>query len=463
MMEVGPLFEDAVGAQLLTSVLTSPSIIKERHDTLDFENHVYIRHDVRLVVAIDRLPLAPDIEDRRPAPYPAWGTSVLQASLGRVVVPLGDLDRHSRATTHITDERGDLVPLFTSSELNTMLGSGLVCFAAKLHPDLSAELIQHIRGIPLQADANLRPARTDPQKAADAAFDKACEELLGKYPAEGLKLLEALEFRVALAAITSAVQLVVAVDPKQGQTRVFSYSYFRPITPHVPLDGTSTQRRRSVLRLVRRYVRRSGSTNLQIDLGPVGACERYQLTADAPFDTWFASARLDRADEAGTAPERVDATQKFRISYTRTAPQKPWFGVLRVQLRTVYTGVTRASVYGSKFLAGCAVLGTLRVILDPAHTLISNNTDAAAALLLLFPGVAASAVAGAARNTLTATLQFPMRLTLYAMSLASFVLATAAAFRLAGCWNIALWIFISALMCFAAVVMHRRARVWEVK
>jgi hypothetical protein len=458
MMDVGPIFEDAVGAQLLTAVLTMPSIVKERHDKLDFENHVYIRHDVRLVVAVDRLPLSPDTQEGRIAPYPAWGTSVLQAGQGRVVVPLGDLDRHSRATTHITDEQGDLVPLFTSGELNTMLGSGLVCFAAMVIPNLAPELIQHLRKIPLEADVGLDPAGTDPQVAADQAFERACVNLLANHGSEGLKLLRDFEFRLALAAITSAVQLVVAVDPKQGQTRVFSYSYVRPITALTTADIAQGQPLLKRWRLVRRYWSRSGSTNLKIDLGPVGGCERYQLTASAPFDTWFAKAHMDRANATS---ELIDTSQKFRISYTHMSSQNAWSAVLRVKLMTVYTGVTRASVYASKFLAVCAIAGTIRVVLAPGHTLIADNTDAAASLLLLFPGIAASAVAGAARNTLTATLQFPMRITLWSMSLASFVLATAAAFRLGGVADIVLWGLVSAFMCLAAFGLHLRARQWD--
>ena len=42
------------------------------------------------------------------------------------MVPLGDLDRHSRATTHVTDEADEIVPLFTASKLDELLGGGLV-------------------------------------------------------------------------------------------------------------------------------------------------------------------------------------------------------------------------------------------------------------------------------------------------------------------------------------------------
>jgi hypothetical protein len=170
---------------------------------------------------------------------------------------------------------------------------------------------------------------------------------------------------------------------------------------------------------------------------------------------------MERAGAASSVSDPVDTSQKFRLSYTQTSSLTPWSGILRVELTTVYTGVARASVYASKFLAACAIAGTIRVLLEPDHTLIGSETDAAASLLLLFPGVAASAVAGAARNTLTATLQFPMRLTLWCMSLASFFLATAAAFRLDGIPNIALWGLVTAFMCLAAFVLHRRSREWS--
>jgi hypothetical protein len=480
-MEAGPVFEDAIGAQFLTQVLTLPSIIKERHDTLEFENHLYIRHNVRLVVAIDRLPDPPDPGHRTPAPYPAWGTNVLRASHGRVVVPLGDLDRHSRATTHITDEADRLVPLFTASELNGFLSSGLVAFAAVLIPDLDERLVEHLRSIPAKAGANPRPAVYNPQDAADAAFEAACKELLDKFDVKGLELLKAFEFRLALAAITSAVQLVIEVDPERGRTRVFSYSFYRPISS-APVEESRTRLRIPWKRpRPIRAFKRLGTTSFQIDLGPVGGCERYQLNAEAPFDTWFASAEMYRgrgraeasdaahpfgshgqgaSTSADTSGEQIDTSQRFRINYTRASSSGPWSGVLRVQLRTVYTGVTRASVYASVFLAVGALVGTWHVIEAPKHLLIKENTEAVAALLLLFPGIAASAVAGVARNTLTATMQFPMRLMLWGMSCGSFVLATAAAFGLGGHENVALWVVVTAGICLAAIGLFWRSRTW---
>lgn len=210
-----------------------------------------------------------------------------------------------------------------------------------------------------------------------------------------------------------------------------------------------------------RYVARSGTTVLTIDLGPMGGCERYHLSADAPFDTWFANARMERADGVRQGADTVDTSQEFRLSYTQTSSKSPWSGSLRVELRTVYTGVARASVFASAFLALCAVAGLLRVCLASDHVVIPENTDAAASLLLLFPGVAASAVAGAARNTLTATLQLPMRFTLWCMSLASFVLATAAAFGLEGIPSIVLWSLATGFMCLAAGILHWRSRQWR--
>ena len=484
-MKAGPIFEDAIGAQFLTTVLSQPSIIKERHDTLEFENHLYIRHKVRLVVAIDRLPEPPDPRQRTPAPYPAWGENVLRASHGGIVVPLGDLDRHSRATTHITDEAGRLVPPFTAGDMNEYLGSGLVAYAAIVIPQLSEPLVSHLRQIPAKAAANLKPAGANPQDAADEAFEDTCGELLTKFDQQALELLRRFEFRLALATITAAVQLVIEVDPQEGPTRVFSYSFYRPIAsirrpPRSKSWLHMTWRRPRPIRAFTRL----GTTSLQIDLGPVGGCERYQLDAEAPFDTWFSGATMHRGgeyDKSGgprrgndvpqsddsysdeedtTAPQKIDVSQRFRISYTHTSSREPWSGILRLRLKTVYTGVTRASVYGSLFLAAGALLGTWHVLEARKHLLLAENVDAVAAVLLLFPGVAASAVAGAARNTLTATMQFPMRLALWGMSCGSFVLATAAAFRVGGTANVLLWIVVSAGICLTALGLFWRSRTW---
>jgi hypothetical protein len=475
-----PVFEDAVGAQLLTSVLTLPSIVRERHDTLTFLNHIYIRHDVRLVVNIDGLPARQGPEGGGVSYHPWGGQRILQNKSGQVVVPLGDLDRHSRATTHITDESGSIIPLFTASELNELLGQGLVAYAGRVLTDMPSGLVHHLRQIPVEASAASFPAAMAPQEAADEAFDNACQRLLFKYSQEGLKLLEEPSFRLALGVITSATQMVVAVDPSDDRTRVLSYSYVRPINPSIakPRPPKRFKRirwfmRRTVRRVwplrrllrfwsrVGRYISRSGTTKLNIDLGAVGGCERYHLTADAPFDTWFANAQIHRADGVDGEIEDVDTSQEFRLTYARMSSPVPWSGALQVDLRTVYTGVVRASVYGSAFLAACAIAGTLRVILEPEHVLLGKETDAAASLLLLFPGIAASAVAGAAQNTLTATLQFPMRLTLWIMSLLSFVLAVSAAFSLGGISNIVLWSAATAFMLVAAGAMRLRSRQWR--
>lgn len=454
-MKAGPVFEDSIGAQLLTDVLTMSSNIKERHDTLEFVNHIYIHHSVRLVVNVDRGPSTPRGGQMDQAAYRAWGAAPLRTDTGRVVLPLGYLDRHSRATTHITDESGEIVPLFTAKELNHWLGSGLVCYADKALPGLTPDLVQHLREIPHKAALNLRPADLKPQTAADQAFDSTCRELLEEFPAEAVPLLKTLPFRLALAVVTNSVQLVVEVDPEEGSTRVFSYSYIRPINPQH--DGS----RRSRWDTFWRLLSKSGTTNLEVDLGPMGGCERYHLSADAPFDTWFAGATMERTDVVGQASEAVDTSRQFRLSYTQTDSLTPWSGLLRVDLRTVYTGVARAGVYASVFLLLCVVAGLVRVCLADDHALIPQDTDAAASLLLLFPGIAASAVAGAAGNTLTATLQFPIRLTLWCMSLISFVLATAAAFRLGGVCSIVLWALATAAMLAATITLQVRAKKWD--
>ena len=165
-METGwPLFEDSVGAQLLTAVLTSSTLIKERHDSLEFLNHVYLRHHVRVVVAVDRLvgstSRGSGYQDVGPGGAPSTS---LRTWHGRVVLPLTALDRHGRATTHVTNESGDLVPLFTSHDLNILFGGGLVSFASRvLAKPAPAGLAAHLRQVPWKASNQLRPAGMDPR------------------------------------------------------------------------------------------------------------------------------------------------------------------------------------------------------------------------------------------------------------------------------------------------------------
>jgi hypothetical protein len=330
---------------------------------------------------------------------------------------------------------------------------------------MTDDLAHYLRQIPVTASIDLKSTDLTPEEAADDAFDDTCEALLGEFSTAAPKLLSNLEFRLALAAITSSAHLIVEVDPAAGPTRVLTYSYVRPITPRRRSHQHQGFLRRRA-RLLSRYVLRSGTAKLVVDLGAMGGCDRYRLTAEAPFDTWFADAEIARTDgrpndDSTVDCETIDTSQGFRLSYTKMSSPTPWLGALRVELRTVYTGVARASVYATAFLAACAIAGLLRVVFSDDHTLINGNTDAAASLLLLFPGIAASAVAGVAPNKLTATLQFPMRFTLWTMSLASFSLAVATGFGLKGVPNLALWAVVTAFTCAVAVILRFRSRAWD--
>jgi hypothetical protein len=488
-----PSVEDSIGAQLLTTVLAQPPIIKERHDTLTFVNHLYIRHDVRLVIALDRFPPPQGLQDERLNASPLWRSEALPAEAGRIVVPLGDLDRHSRATTHVLDEANVLVPLMASDELNKLLGSGLVAFAAQAlgGKRLDDGLVQYLRKLPTEttdrtvADAEtLRKlsteaadrtvADTETQEAADSAFDFAIARLL-YFGQDGFELAKRLEFRYALAAITSSVQLVVQLDPADGLTRVLSYSYFRPIpsvrrrssTKRGPVRAVVWEVIRlvwEVIRRTRRYFTRLGTMSLRVELGSIGRCERYELTAESPFDTWFKRATMIKGlpVEGKAVQVSVSCSQRFRIRYSRAPSEAPWSGALAIELRSVYTGVARASVYGATFLAVCGIVGALRVWTTHGHVL-THSTDPGVALLVLFPGIASSVVAGASRNTLTTTIQLPMRLTLWVGSVASFVLATAVAFELHGPASLILWTFDAVIMSLAALSLFRQSLGWRTK
>ena len=190
-----------------------------------------------------------------------------------------------------------------------------------------------------------------------------------------------------------------------------SYRYERPLVSdehgEERRSSTGTSRARKYFRLAQSFWDRAGTTNMRITLGEIGGCERYQLEAEAPFDTWFARANITRGDVSEGASETVDTSQVYRLTYTRTARAAVWSPVLRIDLRSVFTGVARTSVYASAFLAACCVFGTIRVLFASNHAFLDSNTDAGASVLLLFPGIAASLLAVPARHTLTATVQFP--------------------------------------------------------
>lgn len=455
-----PMFEDAVGAQLLSAVLQPQpqTLIKERHDSLEFLNHVYLRHHVRVVVAVDRLPgsVTGEIETEVLAPH-GVPSPFLRTWQGRLVVPLTSLDRHSRTTTHVTNESGDLVPLFTTHDLSILFGGGLVSFANQiLKRPVQAALDPVLRQIPWKA-SRLEPAGAEPQAAAEASFDDAYSDVISVVP-DGRALVRTPEFYAALRVVTGGVPLVVELNPDKGPTRILSYRYVRrlELDPRAEPTEAATNPVHRVWKKIHHFKNNAGTAPMSIALGPVDECERYQLEADAPFDTWFAQA--DIKSIGAKTPEEVDTSQRFRLTYTKTSHEILRSPELTIDLRAVFTGVARTSVFASAFLAICCVLGTIRVITNSDHVFLDSDTDAGASLLLLFPGVVASLLASSARHTLTATVQFPMRFTLLCMSLVSFALAAATAVRASGVWNMILWMTVTVVTCLVAYVLWQRGK-----
>lgn len=458
MPESGPRFKDSSGADLLAAIMQRSAAVRERHDSLEFLNHAYLRHTVRLVVDIGgeagryTQSTPPGTEAR--ALVEAPGT--LRTWYGRVVVPLAALDRHSRATTHVTNEAGEIVPLFTTDELHLMLGGGLVSYAARaLGYPPSTELSVELRKIPSRAARELQPAAVDTHEAADKAFDTIFNDLL-TYP-DGFELLRSSDFRAALEVITRTQHLVVALDPEKGPVRVLAYEFMRPLTRRRTRASELNSLERRWLKL-RRLWTHSGTIRATVSLGPIGDCGSYQLDADAPFDTWFASATLTSGAPGDTSPSDVDTSLFYRLHSWRRTHVTDALGELEVDLRCVFTGIARTSVFASAFLTLCCLLGTLRVLLAHDHTFLASDTDAGASVLLLFPGVAATFLAAPAAHTLTATMQFPLRFIMWAMCAASFALAAATAIRLSGTLNIALWLSITGMTAAGALILRHRGK-----
>jgi hypothetical protein len=440
--------------------MTWQGLIKERHDSLEFLNHVYLQHNVRLIVAVDRLarPASTDAELAATIPE-ASSMASLKTWYGRVVVPLSALDRHSRATTHVTNEAGEIVPLFTSNELNRLLGGGLVSYAERaLGAPVPGALSSVLRDAPREASGGLEPAGVSAQTAADRAFESARDKILN-CDAAGVEILRSLEFRTALRLCTGSEQLVVALDLSKGPVRALSYSFNRPLL----LDEHDDEP--PPLYSLRRYGRdlsrfwsKAGTTTMTVALGQIGACDRYRLDASAPFDTWFAGAQLMTGSVAQSTEVEVDTSQRFRLSHSVPTKVSDWAAALRIDLRLVFTGVTRSSVYASLILAIACLGGLARVAFADDHLFLASDLDAGASVLLLFPGIAASLLATPTSHTLTATVQFPMRLALWSMGFMSFVLAAATALRLSGLANVLVWSLVTAYVWFIAIALRRRRR-----
>jgi hypothetical protein len=479
-------FSDAVGAELITAVVRPTRELKERHDSLVFLNHTSLRHEVRVVVS-----LTPSYEVFADGHAAGHRSDMIMTSSGRILVPIATLDRHSRSVPVVRNEYGEEVPILASYEIDDLFGGGLVAYAAKIlgPTGLEVGLESCLRDAALLTVARSLSSGDPPDRSVFETGMTAIQEAILEHGDAGLRLLATKEFLQALAVVAGAVPLVVALDPRRGGRRILTFAFHRPLVlgrsrsarqPAVaakPDQGSASDTStagnaliatsRSVpgfthaittstpFRFLQRYWRRGGTIELTIPLGMVAGCDRYMLSAEAPFDTWFADGRIDIAGQVGKRSDPVDTSGLYRLNYL-SSRSSAGAGILRLDLRAVYTGVARISVIGSSLLAVGCLLGTLRVVLARHHVFLPANADSATSVLLLFPGVAAALLATPGAHTLTATLQFPMRFMLWSLSLVSFVLALSAGMRVSSWRDIALWSGASVLTSIVAVVLRWR-------
>lgn len=472
-------FEDALGAHLLTMFHTRASYLGARHDDITIINHLYAEQSIRVVLSLDRAfgALGPEwsFADPKPDRRP-WG-SALQTYQGQLVIPLAALDLDSRFTTHVTSESGDIVPLLGEDVVDRLVASGLVAFASEvIRGPMPPELENHLRETPRRAgDGEVRSRRAADQRLHQAAFDRELDLLADKSPHFVLPLMRDPKFMAALATAVGARMLVIAADPTKGPYRAFSFTVRRPLARDIRAAGGLGRRRpgsshpsptwsglmapidflQSLLRKLHVYVLRAGTQLVMIELGDIGGCRSYQLNVDAPFDTWFAEGSM--YDEARRRVDTADTSHLLALRYLKRSFEGRRPAVLGFDLRSVYTGVARTSVWASLFLIIVIAAGFIRILVSKEHVLLAEDTDAGASLLLLFPGVAASMLATPAPHTLTATVQFPLRFTLWGLSFLTFVLASATAVGVRGIAAVFLWASVLMVTVVVGVVLRVRA------
>lgn len=459
------MFSDSVGADLLTAIASLDTLVRERHDFLEFASQSKLRHEVRVTIGLDAPALVAE-------PYPAtlgsadgWAPGGAVAPASPVIVPLATLDRRGQAAPRVRDEGGKEVPLLTSFELGRLLGGGLVAFGSRAlgERSMSAELELLLRRLPLAFDWERHVSLDARSRQAldDEAFGAVQQQLLAFE--EGFTLLRTLEFMQALKVASSTMPLVVLLDPREGVRRILTLSFERSmLTTRELLSGYGHEElvRRpkdaiDALRFVGDFWRKGGTADVFVPVGVIGGCERYLLEVDAPPGTWFAQGRVGRMTPTGPLSRLADCSQRFRLTYD-LRDSAPSIGFLTVNVRALPTGLVRIALIGARFTVLCLVLGLLRVVLSPDHTFFAPGSGTAASVLLLFPGLAAASLITPAKHGLAARLQYPFRLLIWWLAGICFAVAMSSALGLDGWTNVVMWaVCVLAALAAATGIDHR--------
>jgi len=190
-------------------------------------------------------------------------------------------------------------------------------------------------------------------------------------------------------------------------------------------------------------------------LGDISGASSYTLEAVAPDDTWFPEAYV--CHDSSSA--RADTSPLMRLVYTADGGvEKPARLVATIHARA--TGVIRAGVFAAWLVVFTCVFGLVRSLSQPGHVLAPEpGTASAIGILLLFPGIAAVITSKPAPHTLTATLQFPTRLSLWALATTCYFLAVATAIGVSGISCLAVWAAATAFAAVSTGVLTVRAAV----
>ena len=450
--QVGTL-EQAVGVALLNMAEHLWDLVPHRSETVEILDHDRAIRRVTLQVdlhtfageATERWPPEEEIPDRINRPH-------LRRTLvrwrGRILVPLTLLRYRSDDSPHVTNESGELVPRLPENELRTFLRAGLIAIArtAVGRQPLEPSLFSYLWETDVPTHRVIRTFVQGPALVAD------------------------LSFRTAMRYTTGYRYLVVPVHPDKGSRRVFTYKYIQPINERgdlqpdriPPIDEHPATRgsiRRTVANFYDRF-QQSGQTVVNIPLGDISDCRRYELEVAAPYDTLYDRAWMGlRSDLEGTVDViACDCSHRTKVRFSADNEPIPKMGILTAQLYAQRTGVIRSSTLSAPFTLLVLSLGALDATLIRGHIVGQHAEDAAAALLLLFAGVIGGVLAAPGKHPITATMQFPTRLVLWAIGVASYFPAAIIALRVRGYPALAVW-FGSTAAC--AVATWQVLRQWH--
>jgi len=347
---------------------------------------------------------------------------------GPALLPLARIQKQPMTSFDLRDDAGRSLPILTSRENGFVAWSALVAAAAAaLEDDVPSSIVASLRTVAFWRPV---PGVSIEDQVRDASGDAEARAALFARPA----------FRGLVESLANGFLLVTPVtDVAEGaQRRVFKYAYSEPLA----------RKRRPTVKQSLGF----RPFGVEFDVPLIGDAQGYHVECEVPGDVQISDATLrtigGEGDMEVTAPGRGDRVHLFASDADAVA-----FGQASVRILPAPEGMLRATRLSVAVIFASLVAG---MVFGGA---IERSSDAAAATLLLVPGLLIAIVSKPGEHRLASMVLRGLRWCVAVAAGSSYVAAGAIALSVEGTalrLTFAGLAFVCAL-CLAAVSVAVRA------